>query len=208
LVECWVDDLMVEWGKTIAVLVACLVVTATVHADMMSVSVLDTVCRQASPVDARTDLQQANSPSPSFGCAGAFALSFGSVDFLPEASADVTQTCETQPLQVLAGGPGSLNLCLYALLGLGLCRSAPLVKKLHLGCIPDWYHSDGPFQIGHSFAISPDCLCSAPVYCFIQPDGTVEDCLPQYYRGTIASLARKSQFAPTGLASRGPPCMS
>ena len=102
----------------------------------------------------------------------------------------------------------SLGLCLFALLGLGLCKSAPYVKKFSFGTVPEWYHSGGPSQIGHCFAISPDCLSCAPVVCFIQPDCEGKDVTPQYFSGAIAALLRKSQFAPTTLASRGPPYMS
>jgi hypothetical protein len=118
---------------------------------------------------------------------------------------DAGQTCETQPVPPLTEGQGSLSLCLYGLISFGVFRSASSIRKLSFGQIPDWYHTGGPSQIGHSFAISPDCLCSAPVCCFIQPECGAEDCQPQYDRGTIASLLRKSQFTPTALASRGPP---
>jgi hypothetical protein len=127
---------------------------------------------------------------------------------VPDAQRSSEPSVETQAGPALAEGQGSFGLCLYALLGLGLCRSAPLVRKLSFGCIPDWYHHGGPFQIGHSHVIGPDCLCSATVVCFIQPDCTADGLSPQYYWGTIASLLQKSQFSPTALASRGPPSMS
>jgi hypothetical protein len=199
---------MVEWGKTIAVLVAVLVATVTVHADMVPVSPVDAGYEQSLQARTPTDLRLPSSSNLYAGFAGIADLGSLPVGFPPQPNAEAGQTGETKPARILTDGKNSLSLCLYALLSLGLCQSAPLVKKLHLGCIPDWYHCGGSSQIGHSFAISPDCLCSAPVYCFIQPGGTVEDCLPQCYRGTIASLARKSQFAPIGLASRGPPCIS
>lgn len=196
---------MVEWGKTIAVLVAVLAATVSVRADMMPVSTVDAGYQQSRQARTPTDPQV---PSPSnlyAGFAGMADLGSLPVGFPPQPNAEAGPTGKTTPSRILTDGQNSLSLCLYALLSFGLCRSAPLVKKLHLGYLPDWYHSGGPFQIGHSLAIAPDCLRSAPVYCFIQPGSTVEDCLPQYYRGTIASLVRKSQFAPAGLASRGPP---
>lgn len=197
-----------DQGKIITAVVSLAVMAATVRADMMPVSGSDAGYLQASLVGGRTSLPQASPARPPFGCSGAFALGLGSLDFLLKANADVTQTGETRNLQVLARSPGSLSLCLYALLGLGLCRSAPFVKKLSLGCLPDWYHTGGPFQIGHSHALSPDCLCPAPVYCFVQPDGRVEDPISQYRQEIVISLWRKSQFTPSVLASRGPPCLS
>jgi hypothetical protein len=117
--------------------------------------------------------------------------------------------------QQAAGGPqspcvlkdeqDSLGLCLYALLGLGLCKSAPLVRKVSLGAIPSWYHDGGPCQIGHSFAISPDCLSPVSVYCFVQPDRRDENPSPRYRRRGTVSLWRESQFTLSVLASRGPP---
>lgn len=199
---------MVEWGKTIAVLVAVLVVTATVGADMVPLPPLEGGYRPSPQTGIPTDTQVPSLSNLYAGFAGMADLGSLPVGFPPQPNAEAGQTSETKPAQILTDRQNSLSLCLYALLSLGLGRSAPLVKKLHLGCIPDWYHTGGPCQIGHSLAIAPDCLCSAPVYCFIQPASIVEDCLPQYYRGTIASLVRKSQFAPTGLASRGPPYMS
>jgi hypothetical protein len=126
---------------------------------------------------------------------------------VPRAEADAGPTGQAQHLHLLVEGQSSLDLFLYALMGLGLCRSAPWVKKFSFDLIPDWYHSSGPFQIGHSLAVGPD-LCFAPVYCFVQPDCRAQDCPPQYYRGTIVSLWRKSQFTPTILASRGPPSLT
>ena len=199
---------MVEWGKTIAVLVAVLAVTATVGADMVPLTPLEAGYRPSPQTCIPTDPRLPGPSNPYAGFAGIADLGSLPVGFPPQPNAEAGPTSETTPSRILTDGQNSLSLCLYALLSFGLYRSAPLVKKLHLGYLPDWYHSGGPFQIGHSLAISPDCLRSAPVYCFIQPGSTVEDCLPLYYRGTIASLVRKSQFAPTGLASRGPPCMS
>lgn len=154
-----------------------------------------------------SDSQNINFTNP-FSSAGITDLSSLSVEVLPKASADAGPTGQSQALQVFAKEPRSLDLCLYALLGLGLCKSASSVKKLSFGHIPEWYHTAGPYQIGHTFAISPDCLTSAPVICFIQPDGEVENVTPQYSSGVIAVLLRKSQFTPTSLASRGPPSLT
>jgi hypothetical protein len=99
----------------------------------------------------------------------------------------------------------SLGLCLFGLLGLGLCRSAPYVKRFSFGTIPEWYHTGGPFQVGHSHAISPDCLCRAPVHCFIQPESPAEDLMLRDRQAAIICLWRTSQFTPAVVASRAPP---
>lgn len=116
----------------------------------------------------------------------------------------------TRAPHVLADRHSELDLCLYALLSLGLYRSAPWLRRLSLHSIPDWYHSGGPSQIGHSFAISPDGLSAAPILCLTQPEPTAAtpDLRPQHRWGIAVSLWRQSQFTPTALAARGPPYLS
>jgi hypothetical protein len=113
-----------------------------------------------------------------------------------------------QPVVILSDEQDSLTLCLYALFSLGLYKSAPWVKRLSFGIIPSWYHDGGPFQIGHSLAISPDCLIPQAVCCSTQPDWVPKRLMPQYHRGILSPLLRKSQFTLTILAARGPPRMS
>lgn len=112
------------------------------------------------------------------------------------------------PVVVLTDGHDSMTLCLYALMGLGLCKSAPWVRKFSFGVVPQWYHDGGPQQIGHSLAVSPDCYCPAPV-CFVQPEPLSDhDLTPQYAWGTVMSLWRHSQATPATLAGRAPPAWS
>ena len=195
---------MIDRRSIIPVFALALVAAAAVRADMVPGCRSDAECRQASRIGDQICPLPANSPKPHAFLAGSVGLSPLPIGFLPEAETDAAQTCAAQPVQPLTEGQGSLSLCLYGLISVGVFRSALSIRKLSLGPIPDWYHEGGPFQIGHRLAIGPD-LHFAPVYCFIQPDCTAEDCLPQYHQGTIASLWRKSQFTPAGLASRGPP---
>ena len=129
---------------------------------------------------------------------------------LPVAPADVQHNTRMLDQQLLTDGVNSLSLGLSALIGLGLLGSTHWVKRLHFGFIPEWFHDGGPFQIGHSYAVVPNCLCSTPAYCFIQPVTLEEDSYqPQLHRqGVIVSLWRKSQFTPDAIASRAPPYMS
>jgi len=159
---------------------------------------------QSSNACSLAELQYTNLSSPS-NFPSVATLDFCSVEFLPEANANVSQTSEMQHPLILTSGPGSFNLCLSALMGLGLCSSAHWVKRLSFGFVPEWYHNGGPFQIGHSFAVTPESLCPVPACCFIQPVCTVEDSLPQYRLGTVTSLWRKSQFTPVVIGPRGPP---
>lgn len=201
--------MVIRWRQVITVLAGVLAVCAISHADMMPVSPQGaTACWQSSPASALTNLQSVIPATTSADLSGVPDLDLLAFQFLPEPADDPGQIGKTKPAQILTERQNSLTLCLYALLGLGLCRSAPFIKKLQCGCMPDWYHTGGPFQIGHSLAISPDCLPSGPAFCFLQPDCEVEDVASQYFGGVVAAFLRKSQFTPTILASRGPPLCS
>jgi len=184
-----------------------LLVTTGVYADMTPVSRMDAKCEQSSNACRLAELQYTDLSSP-YNPPSVTELDLWSVKFLPEAKDDDSQSAEIQHLQILTNGQGSLNLCLSALMGLGLCSSAHWVKRISFGFVPEWYHNGGPFQIGHSYAVTPESLCPVPVFCFIQPVCTVEDSLSQYRLRTVVSLWRKSQFTPTVLVPRGPPLRS
>jgi hypothetical protein len=175
----------------------------TVHADMVLVSKLDTE-PQSQRVCGRTEFQRANL-SGLYDSTSISDLDFRFVQFLPKADVEVGQTTGIESSINLTGGPGSVSLCLYAMLGLGLCSAPHWIKKLSIGYIPEWYHNGGPLQIGHSLAVSPESLCPVPVYCFVQPVLATEYLIPQYHHMTVVSLWRKSQFTPDIIASRGPP---
>lgn len=195
---------MIDGRRVISAVICGLIVTAAVHADMIPLYQEDTGRRQIQPVYDRTNLFN-DDLSDSYNFPGVTGLSSLTEGFLPQANTDLEQTSKMQHLQSLTNGPDSLNLCLSALIGLGLCSSVHFVKRLSFNFVPEWFHDSGPFQIGHSHAITPESLCTTPVYCFVQPIWAVEDFLPIYRLGTITSLWRKSQFTLCVLASRGPP---
>lgn len=190
---------MVASRNIITAVMAVLFTGGVVSADVMPLS----------GFDSRWQPRESCQDRPS-GCCDLFlpddvadsdSLAVGS---LFSTQANLEQASDPQPVCVLTDGHDSLSLCLCALLSLGLCRSAPWVKKLSFGFIPEWYHEGAPLQIGHRVVIAPDCLCST-VACFVQAEDTRQDLTPQYRRGTIEPLWRRSQFIPTALASRGPP---
>jgi hypothetical protein len=194
---------MIRLRSILAAVFGVLALTANIHADMMSPSSLHARYGQSPRACVTTDQQCTNLYSP-FGCPSITEMDLPPVKSLPAPNGDLEQARQMQPVQILSDGQTSFSLCLYALLGLGLCKSAPFVKKLSFGIIPQWYHDGGPSQIGHSHAVGPNCLCSATV-CFIQPDCTAENHAPQYHFATVVFLWWKSQFTPNVLASRGPP---
>ncbi len=187
---------MIKRRKIIPVFIGALVASASSHADMVPLSPRDAaICRQSPHAHSLTNLPPA-SPSTSFADSSRiFGLDAFPVGSLPPSDRDAGLTSETKLARILTDRQNSLTLCLYALLGLGLCRSASCVRKFHLSCIPDWYDAGGPYQVGHRLAISPDCLPSAPAFCF-GPPGWVEatsDALPQ--------LRRRGHDAGCGLAA-------
>jgi hypothetical protein len=209
-VEYRVDRQMVGVKKICSTVIVALVVASAVHADMMPLSPLEGGSQQSVPVRDGTISQQPSDSGQLGRFLGPIDLDSFPIGFLPAAGVDAGGTSQTESPPVLTDRQNSFSLCLYALMGLGLCHTAPWVKKLHIGLIPDWYHSGAPYQIGHSFAISPDCVSSAPIYSFIQPDSpsATQDILPQFHQRNVISLWRKSQFTPTVLASRGPPSIA
>jgi hypothetical protein len=197
---------MIQRRELFIIVIGTLVFVSAAYADMVQVSRLDAGLSQSPYVCGRTDFQYqfTNLSNPS-NCPSVADLDLWSVTLSLEANADINKTSEIQHPKILTDGTGSFSLCLWALMGLGLCRTAPWVKKLSFGFIPEWYHNGGPFQVGHSYAATPESLCPVLVCCFIQPVCTVEDSLPQNRLRTVVSLWRKSQFTPAVIAARGPP---
>ena len=124
---------------------------------------------------------------------------------LSDEFAPTRQPLETPHLYILADRQSGISLCLCALLGLGLCKAAPCVKKFSWGAIPAWYHDGGPYQIGHSLAVAPDCICPAPMCHLISPNEPFEEPPSPYEEGILLPWWPKSQFFPCTLAARGPP---
>jgi len=195
---------MINGRRIISAVICVLIVTAAVHAHMIPLSQQDSGRRQSPSVCDEVNLYN-NNLSDSYNFSSVTDLSLLSFGFLPQANTDIEQTSEIQHLQSLTSGPSSISLCLSALIGLGLCSSTHFVKKLSFSFVPEWFHDGGPFQIGHSHAITPESLCTTPVCCFVQPVYTVEDSFTKFRLRTVVSLWRKSQFTPAVIASRGPP---
>lgn len=198
---------MVNGRRYISVVICVLIVTAAVHADMMSIYEQDAGLKQSTSTCKPAEIQYSDFLNP-YNFTNMDDLDSWSAVSLPKANTDIAQYSEVQSLQSFTNGPDSLNLCLSALIGLGLCSSVHLVKKFSFSVVPEWYHNGGPFQIGHSHAVTPEILCTTPVYCFVQPVYVADDSLTQHRSRTIVSLWRESQFTPAVITSRGPPSMS
>jgi len=201
--ECRVDEMIIDGRKHVVAVFAVLVVAGLVRADMVPLSTLDTAGQTSVSDCGRADLRHSRAPGLFFPSHA--DSDFWSVEFPAGQNVHVGQTSQAPQPQILVDNTSSLSLCLYALMGLGLCSSAHWVKKHSLGFIPEWYHNGGPFQIGHSLAVTPDNLSITPARCFVQPVIVAEDLIPIYRSMTVRSLWRESQFTPAVIASRGPP---
>ncbi|OHB76348.1 MAG: hypothetical protein A2Z25_21160 [Planctomycetes bacterium RBG_16_55_9] len=195
---------MTRLGITIRSISGILFLAGAARADMAPVFTLYNEQQVSSRVYVQAEIGH-NSLSGPYDIPIIVDLDLGTVRFVREAGADIGQPVQLQPSIDLTGGLSSVGLCVYALMGLGLCSAPHWIRRLTFAHIPEWYHDGGPFQIGHSFAVSPESLCPVPAYCFIQPDGSAEEFIPQYRLRTIVSSWWKSQFTPAVLASRGPP---
>gem|GEM_PF-742340 len=206
--ECRVGEPMIQGRKIVVAAVVALAMTAPLYADMVPQSVgspsstwmLDP-CDESNPtcvdgLDLCVEFGPAQVDLLPLACVAGLPVEIESVDSAGPA------------VRILSHNQSSLDFCLYAFVGLGLCRSGRWVRKASLGFVPDWYYSGGPFQIGYSHAVNPDTLCPVPACCFIQPDGTPDRSLPPCRSDAITSPWRPSQHTPDSLVSRGPPLCS
>ncbi len=196
---------MVGRGKIIPILIGAASLCAAVRADMVSLSPADTECVSSQQTRRTADSPFASSSAPCFSLADIADFSLLPLGSLPELNVETGQGSVAQSPQIVTDKQNSVSLCLYALLGLGLCRSAPLVKRLHFGGIPDWYHGSGPCQIGHSFAVAPDCRWSVTLPCFAPPGHAPKDISAWRCAGTLISFLKGPQIPVWELGSRGPP---
>ena len=148
---------MISWVKVSAVLIGVFAVTGGVRADMMSV--------YSGDIERHQDVVARSEPAPQssistglFDYQSVGDLHPGPIQYSANTGIDRDGASAPRTLQILNDGQSSLSLCLSAIIGLGLYSGAQCVRRLSFGFIPEWYHNGGPFQIGHSFAVSPDSL--------------------------------------------------
>jgi hypothetical protein len=111
-----------------------------------------------------------------------------------------------QQVRELPGLPGSASLFLSAMLSIGALHVARKSGQLHLGHLPEWYHPDAPYQIGHSVAFDPTlgfellavCLFDVPLAAGPARSPDILRELPSRY---------ESQQIPLLASPRGPPSL-
>ena len=185
---------------------AVFAVPVVLRADMLSTHSFDTGTEVSSLGRRQSDLQT-GSLLETLSCPGENSGAIYA-EFSCEPWALARDTDQKQSTLILENGPDSLNLCLSALIGLGMCTSARGLKRLHYGHFAQWYHNGGPIQVGHVHAATPESLLRMADLCFAQTVCTAEDSDSGFHFKETAPLWRKSQFTPEVLASRPPPCTS
>lgn len=191
---------------------ACLVVASNARADLHLAIAPGTdalVGVACLPEASATALPATDLGRPSYGGEVSFA-GLGAADLLngdpfgpvvpaPASSAVLSTHGE---IRELPGLPGSASLFLSAVLSMGgwhLVRSA---RQLHWGALPEWYHTGGPLQIGHTVPFDLN-LSASPPCCFEQPAGE----RPYLYRvrRELRPRCDAQQFLVILAAPRGPP---
>jgi len=127
------------------------------------------------------------------------------IDLTANSIEENQETSAELDLYPWSNGPGSLDLCLYALAGLGFVKTAPKVKQFSTSVLPDWYHEGAPLQIRNAYALDLDSLAVPSFCCFIQPDIEPDQLNLANQQSAIATLIEKSQITGGVFSSRGPP---
>jgi len=190
---------MIRVNKTIFAVLAASALVGVVCADMMPTAHLDEPCQPPTfPIHRH---RAAFTDQPAWNTSALLHPDFALATAPGEQLVHVASAEETvHSLELLTSDQGSVDLCLYALLGLGLCRSSRLVRKPCLGPLPEWYHSGGFYQNSDNWANGR----VLSLY-LTQPGAVTDDTPPRYRSETILALWRESHFTTTALASRGSP---
>jgi hypothetical protein len=196
---------MVRRGGVMSTAIVAFAIAGLVRADMMPVASLGADTDGGHRVTSVGNPLQAMSSELPFAFPGLDTWASYSIDL--QAVVVAEKAVEGPTLQVLVDGSNSFDLCLYALVSLGVLRSGHWVRRPSLGFVPEWYQGVALSLIGHGGTVGADVLRPA-VACFIQPDGRIDPSIPQQRRGTITCLWRCSSFTPAVLASRAPPYWS
>ena len=187
-----------------ALLLVC-VIGATVRADMMSQQ-REIVHRDSACVHTWTTARPTLLSEPLSGlCLDLADLRSPPITFSIDRRARASGTPETPPVRILTDRQNSLELCLYGLIGLGICRSGHWVKRSSLGFVPQWCCGSGPYSIGEGLDVSIDSPCTTAMCSLVQPNCAVQQRLPPHRSRAVVCLWRRSQFTSDVVSPRGPP---
>lgn len=128
--------------------------------------------------------------------------------FRPVIRIDVSEPPQSQPVHLLAEKEGSLTLCLYAMMSLGLIDSVPWTRKWMVRTLPRWYWHGCTGVYRPCLAISVMLRHPEPTAHWDPPSDPTQDEQTCLQPETTVPLWRKSQFTLPVLAARGPPDLS
>jgi len=118
-------------------------------------------------VPAATPPQQSSPETASNQVGASACLDSGLSDLLLPAGVAAADDPLRKPGR-LPAEPASLSLVLAGLGSLGAWHIGRAAKTGHLGNVPDWFHADGPAQVGHTFIANPDCSATLEA-CSLEP---------------------------------------
>ncbi len=107
-----------------------------------------------------------------------------------------------ETMREIRPAPSSLSLFLSAILSVGGWHFVRSARNLHLGAMPEWYHTGAPAQIGHTTAFDLDF--GSIVLCRIQEPNAEPPALV-LTAGRDETVYFVEQSSPTTAAPRGPP---
>ena len=196
---------MLKLKKLILVAVCMWFVTPVVYGDMTPLSRLSYAYQDPSQNLRSEEILLHGDLSDKIVFSGVINVNYNSFGLISESNTGIEQNSKNRHMLISRPDSGSRSLCLYTLIGLGLCSSVTWVKKISFGFIPQWYHEGGPHQVGHSYAVMPGTLKSVPICCFLRSDYIGESLLSRYYKGIGISFLRNSLYTQDMLSYRGPP---
>ena len=108
------------------------------------------------------------------------------------------------PVRPMPPVPSSVSLFLTAVGSLGAWHLARSARKLHLGHVPEWFHTGCPSQIGHASVI--DLSGTVPVCRYEKPPG--ETPAFHFIRRVLRLCPRvEAQHFLTAMDTRAPPLL-
>ena len=152
---------MLRLSAVIGVIAILLGAVSAAKADIGAFSISERPVSQA-PVQQTSSQPQADT--------GSLELGFGEIQG-SGVPLGLSQIAPAEPADQLPPEPASLSLVLAGLGSLGAWQLGRAARTLHFGQVPEWFHTGGPVQIGHTYAANPDCSAVFEICAFDQPVG-------------------------------------
>lgn len=157
--DCIGDMTVARWGWVFGIAAVALA-PSQASADLRAPSPADGVARSQAmpPCDAACEVTLGDQlPGPH----GFSTLVTEVVIDPPSANAPLGPASKADVIS-LPPAPGSAALFLSAMVSLGAWQLVRSSRDLHLGAMPDWYHTGAPAQIGHATVFDFEFSSAAP----------------------------------------------